>query len=95
VLALCPGATRSDFGRRAGFALNSWPGAADPCRVAGEALRALGRHHVLVSGRLRRAALIPLTTPRALAARGLGCLIGLAARRQRADDEPDPLARPL
>jgi hypothetical protein len=91
VLALCPGATRSDFGRRAGFALNSWPGAADPRRVAGEALRALGRHHVLVSGRLRRAALAPLTAPRALAARGLGCLIGLAARRQRTEDEPDPV----
>ena len=65
MLALCPGATRSDFGRRAGFALNSWPGAADPRRVAGEALRALGRHNILVSGRLRRAALIPAHHARA------------------------------
>jgi hypothetical protein len=38
--------------------------------VAEEALRALGRHTVLVSGRLRRAAYAPLTLPRALAAAG-------------------------
>jgi short-subunit dehydrogenase len=93
VLALCPGATRTEFGRRAGFSLGNLPGAAAPRTVAREALRALGRHNVLVSGRLRRAALAPLTMPRALAARSLGCLIGLLARQQRAQDEPEPVAR--
>lgn len=94
VLALCPGATRTEFGRRAGFALGSWPGAAAPRTVAREALRALGRHDVLVSGRLRRTALAPLTVPRALAARGLGCLIGLVVRHQLREDAPGPRATP-
>ena len=77
VLALCPGATRTEFGRRAGFALDNIPWAADPRAVAAEALRALGRRTVLVSGRLRRAAYAPLTLPRAAAARGLGSTIGM------------------
>lgn len=82
VLALCPGATRTDFGRRAGFALENLPGAADPGAVAEEALQALGRHTVLVSGRLRRAAYAPVTLPRAIAARGLGCAMSLFTRWQ-------------
>jgi uncharacterized protein len=77
VLALCPGSTRTEFGRRAGFALENMPWAADPRVVAAEALRALGRRTVLVSGRLRRAAYAPVTMPRAIAARGLGLTIGL------------------
>jgi short-subunit dehydrogenase len=81
VLALCAGATRTSFGRHAGFAPGSWPGAASPRAVADEALRALGRHTLLVSGRLRRAAFAPLTAPRALAARGLGVILGLVDRR--------------
>jgi uncharacterized protein len=98
VLALCPGATRTRFGRRAGFALESFPGAADPRTVAEDALRALGRHTVLVSGRLRRAAYAPLTLPRALAARGLGLAIGLLDRFQVpgdrfGDDGPRAAAR--
>jgi short-subunit dehydrogenase len=86
VLALCPGATRTEFGRRAGFALDNFPGAADPRAVAEEALAALGRHTVLVSGRLRRAAYAPLTLARAIAARGLGCAIGLLDRFQPPED---------
>jgi uncharacterized protein len=74
---LCPGATRTEFGRRAGFALDNMPWAADPRVVAAEALRALGRRTVLVSGRLRRAAYAPVTLPRAAAARGLGLTIGI------------------
>jgi short-subunit dehydrogenase len=77
VLALCPGATRTEFGQRAGFALDNFPWAADPRVVAAEALQALGRHTVLVSGRLRRAAYAPVTLPRAIAARGLGLTIGI------------------
>jgi uncharacterized protein len=77
VLALCPGATRTEFGRRAGFALDNMPWAADPRVVAVEALRALGQRTVLVSGRLRRAAYAPVTLPRAAAARGLGLTIGI------------------
>jgi short-subunit dehydrogenase len=77
VLALCPGATRTEFGQRAGFALDNFPWAADPRVVAAEALQALGRHAVLVSGRLRRAAYAPVTLPRAIAARGLGLTIGI------------------
>jgi short-subunit dehydrogenase len=77
VLALCPGATRTEFGRRAGFAFENLPWAADPSAVAAEALQALGRRTVLVSGRLRRAAFAPVTLPRAIAARGLGRAIGL------------------
>jgi hypothetical protein len=45
--------------------------------VAAEALQALGRRTVLVSGRLRRAAYSPVTLPRAVTARGLGLMIGL------------------
>src|SRR5919106_967517 len=82
VLALCPGATRTDFGRRAGFALENLPGATDPRVVAEEALQALGRHTVLVSGRLRRAAYAPVPLPRAIAARGLGCAMSLFTRWQ-------------
>jgi uncharacterized protein len=77
VLALCPGATRTEFGRRAGFALDNIPWAADPRVVAAEALRSLGRRTVLVSGRLRRAAYAPVTLPRAAAARYLGLTIGM------------------
>jgi len=50
VLALCPGATRTSFGTRAGFAAGNFPGAADPRRVARDGLEALGRCPVKVSG---------------------------------------------
>jgi uncharacterized protein len=80
VLALCPGATRTEFGARAGFARGNLPGAADPASVAAEALAALGRRRVLVSGRLRRAAMAPVVLPRELAARGLGTVMRLVQR---------------
>jgi uncharacterized protein len=90
VLALCPGSTRSEFGTRAGFAAGNLPGASDPRAVAREALGALGRNRVLVSGLARRAAFAPLVLPRLLAAKGLGAVMDLVMRwqEQRAREEP-------
>jgi hypothetical protein len=88
VLALCPGATCTEFGRRAGFALENIPWAADPRVVATEALQALGRRTVLVSGRRRRTAYVPVTRPGAAAARGLGLSIGLAQPMAAATPAP-------
>ncbi len=58
VLALCPGATRTAFGARAGFDGGPVPGAADPGAVAREALDVIGvqdraRHRPAESGHLR------------------------------------------
>lgn len=64
VLALCPGATRTDFAARSGFGRRSPPGAADPGAVARKALDALGDRTVLVTGPLGRAALRPCLAPR-------------------------------
>lgn len=82
VMALCPGATRSAFGGRAGFAAGNMPWAADPGAVAREALEALGRRRVLLSGQARRAALTPLWLSREIAARGLGLVMSRVVRRQ-------------
>ncbi len=64
VLALCPGATRTSFGARAGFDRGPLPGAADPSAVAKEALDALGNKTVHVSGLLGQATLGPFLVPR-------------------------------
>lgn len=64
VLALCPGATRTAFGSRAGFGERRIPGAADPRTVARDGLRALGRQPVKVSGVVDQAALGPLVLRR-------------------------------
>lgn len=82
VLALCPGATRTEFGRQAGFAAGNLPGAAEPQTVARQALEALGRQTVLVTGFGRQVAFAPLTLPRHLAARGLGTAMSLLMRWQ-------------
>jgi len=99
VLALCPGATRTAFGRRAGFSTNSLPGAADPRDVAREGLQALGRHRVVVPGLARRAAFAPITIPRRLAALGIGTMMDLVMRwqnqpRDPAEDATAPSAPP-
>ena len=67
VMALCPGATRTSFGERAGWRGGDLPCAADPNDVAADALESLGRQTVCVpGGGLRRAALSPMVAPRRL-----------------------------
>lgn len=87
VLVLCPGATRTGFGARAGFEIGSLPGAADPQTVAREGLNALGRRTVHVVGLGTRTLLTPFLVPRRLATGGLGWLmevVGAANRTRRA-----------
>ncbi len=79
VLALCPGATRTNFGRRAGSTVMEAPGAADPRTVARQALRALGRQRIKVTGGLSEAAFSPFLLPRRLITFGLGALMHIAA----------------
>lgn len=81
VLALCPGATRTDFGRRAGYAARNFPGAGDPGDVAVAALAALGRQSVYVAGRLNQAALGPVILPRRLLAGAVGLAMRFVAGR--------------
>lgn len=76
VLALCPGATRTAFGPRAGYRSSGLPGAADPRSVARGALSALGCQTVHVAGGLNQAALAPVVLPRRVATG----LIGRAMR---------------
>ena len=83
VLVLCPGATRTNFGRRAGFALNALPGAADPMDVAREGLHALGRHTVHVHGFGTRNMLRPFLWSRHAASDGLGAVLAVFDRSQR------------
>ena len=64
ILALCPGATRTSFGARAGFDSGPLPGAANPSTVAKEALDAIGNKTVHVTGLLSQATLGPFLVPR-------------------------------
>jgi hypothetical protein len=72
VLTLCPGATRTGFGRRAGFEPGSLPGAVDPEVVARQALDALGRRAIHVVGPIARSLLKPGLTAQHLATQVLG-----------------------
>jgi short-subunit dehydrogenase len=87
VLTLCPGATRTDFGRRAGFEPGSLPGAVDPEVVARQALDALGRRAIHVVGPIARSLLKPGLTAQHLATQVLGAamraLSGGASRPRR------------
>lgn len=79
VLALCPGATRTGFGGSAGFTGMDLPGAADPRTVARQALRALGRQRIKVTGPVSGPAFAPFLLPRRIAAIGIGVLMRLLA----------------
>jgi hypothetical protein len=81
VLTLCPGPTRTDFGRRAGFSLGSLPGALDADTVARQALDALGQRTVLVTGRFSNKVLEPMLLPHRALAGGLGHVMKRVARR--------------
>ncbi len=83
VLALCPGPTRTAFGRRSGFTPGTLPGALEPEVVAREGLKALGRRPVHVMGRVSRAALRPGLTAQHLVTRTLGVAMRTFGRRAR------------
>jgi uncharacterized protein len=75
VLALCPGATRTSFGGSAGFTGMMVPGAADPRTVARQALRALGRQRIKVTGSVSGPVFGPFLLPRRIATFGIGALM--------------------
>lgn len=83
VLVLCPGATRTHFGERAGFQVGSLPGAADADSVAREGLSALGRRTVHVCGLGTRTVLRPFLWSRHAATGGLGAVLSVFDRGQR------------
>ena len=79
VLALCPGATRTSFGGSAGFTGRTVPGAANPQTVARQALRALGRQRIKVTGSVSQAAFGPFLLPRRVATFGIGTLMRIVS----------------
>ncbi len=82
VLVVCPGATRTAFGGRAGYE-GEMPGAAEPRDVARKALAALGRQTVVVTGTVSPVALNPLLAPRRLVTSALGAGMRMVAGRAR------------
>jgi|APTNR8051073442_1049403.scaffolds.fasta_scaffold05977_2 hypothetical protein len=83
VVALCPGATRTSFGSRAGYRGGSFPGAADPRAVARDGLNALGRETVRVTGLVTQATLGPAVLPRRLITGVLGVAMRAMTARGR------------
>ncbi len=81
VLVLCPGATRTAFGRHAGFRSGNIPVADEPREVAAEGLAALGRETVRVVGRLNQAALGPVVLPRRLVTGAVGLAMRFVTAR--------------
>lgn len=83
VLAVCPGATQTSFGKRAGYHRDSFPGAADPRAVARGALAALGHETVYIPGVINQAAFGPLVMPRRMVAGAVGTAMRLFMPRSR------------
>ena len=84
ILAVCPGATRTDFFNRAKMPGGMMPGYEEPEAVARKGLDALGRRRVLVSRAGARLALTPVTFPRRAVVGGIGRFMrGLAERGNR------------
>jgi uncharacterized protein len=83
VLTLCPGPTRTGFGRRAGFSRGSLPGAFSPETVARQGLDALGRRPVHVMGPVSRSLLAPGLTAQHVVTQGLGVAMRLLGRRAK------------
>jgi short-subunit dehydrogenase len=81
VLSLCPGPTRTAFGRRAGFPGGSLPGAFSPETVARQGLDALGRRPVHVVGPISRTLLTPGLSAQHIVTQGLGVAMRLLGRR--------------
>ena len=81
ILTLCPGPTRTAFGRRAGFSLGSLPGAFSPETVAQQGLDALGRRSVHVMGRISRSVLAPGLTAQHVVTQALGIAMKVLGRR--------------
>ena len=68
ILCVCPGATETEFGSRAGFSGGSPPGAMEPDFVARKALRAVGRRRTLMLDPVPAPVLAPTALLRATAA---------------------------
>ncbi|MEM0907114.1 MAG: SDR family NAD(P)-dependent oxidoreductase [Pseudomonadota bacterium] len=66
VLAACPGAVKTPFGSRAGYAGGEIPGAMAPEKVASSSLAALGRQTTVVIGPVSAAAFAPVAMARSL-----------------------------
>jgi len=66
VLAVCPGATRTEFFRRAGLSDSIFPHIMDPEVVARRGLAALGRRTIDISDPVRRIILLPALALRAV-----------------------------
>ncbi|GGB35666.1 dehydrogenase [Roseibium aquae] len=83
VLCVCPGATRTGFGRTAGFSGGDLPGAMDPAEVARKALDALGKRRTLIVEKGPGRVLQPAADLRAAFAGGLKRGLDLSASLQR------------
>ncbi len=85
VLALCPGATKTGFGDRAGMPPELFDRAHSATRVAREALAALGRRRVHVVGAGNRLnVLAPRFLPRNVIANGAARMLGRLDRTAKA-----------
>ena len=81
VLALCPGATKTAFGARAGMPASTFERGDSAAGVAQAALAALGRRpvHVIGAGN-RMNTLFPRLLPRAVVAKGAARVLGRMSR---------------